>query len=183
MYFVLPGYIPPRPLGEAGVRKHWSTKYTGFTVWQYNMIHYNRHPNPDIYPPCPLPEAGLREIVFVKFLQSPVACHKLLYLIFIPFKASFLDSYFIVCYLLYCSIFCFPVFVTLNFLFLTFHLLWTFFRIPFLFRPVGFVNLAIFWNSFPISFACFLFFLLLHINLSTRCLKGVRKQMKQCSST
>ncbi len=28
MYFVLPEYTPPRPLGEAGVRKQWSTKYT-----------------------------------------------------------------------------------------------------------------------------------------------------------
>jgi hypothetical protein len=37
MYFVLPECIPPRPLGEAGVRKQWSTEYTDLitvdTVW------------------------------------------------------------------------------------------------------------------------------------------------------
>jgi hypothetical protein len=38
MYFVLPEYTPPRPLGEAGVRKHWSTKYTGFTI--YSTVWY-----------------------------------------------------------------------------------------------------------------------------------------------
>ncbi len=27
VYFGLPRYIPPRPLGETRVRKHWSTKY------------------------------------------------------------------------------------------------------------------------------------------------------------
>ncbi len=38
IYFVLPRYTPPpHPLGEAGVRKHWSTKYKGFTVVQYIM--------------------------------------------------------------------------------------------------------------------------------------------------
>jgi hypothetical protein len=53
MYFVLPEYTPPRPLGEAGARKHWSTKYTDFITLHYSMIYCNRHPNPDILPPLP----------------------------------------------------------------------------------------------------------------------------------
>jgi hypothetical protein len=36
MYFGLPRYIPPRPLGETRVRKHWSTKY----IFQYNILQW-----------------------------------------------------------------------------------------------------------------------------------------------
>jgi hypothetical protein len=53
MYFGLPEYTPPRPLGEAEVRKQWSTKYTGLITLNYIILYYDRHPNPDILPPLP----------------------------------------------------------------------------------------------------------------------------------
>jgi hypothetical protein len=60
MYFVLPECIPPRPLGEAGVRKQWSTEYTDLitidTVWYITTDALIQ----TFYPPCPLPGAGLR---------------------------------------------------------------------------------------------------------------------------
>ncbi len=41
MYFGLPRYIPPRLLGETGVRKQWSTKYIRFFTLIY-FLHYKQ---------------------------------------------------------------------------------------------------------------------------------------------
>ncbi len=37
MYFGLPRYTPPRPLGETGVRRHWSAKYI-LSIHYYTVI-------------------------------------------------------------------------------------------------------------------------------------------------
>ncbi len=48
MYFGLPRYIPPRPLGETRVRKHWSTKYT-LSLHYFTMILHVHSTSPAPY--------------------------------------------------------------------------------------------------------------------------------------
>jgi hypothetical protein len=45
MYFGLPRYIPPRPLGETRVRKHWSTKYIFINTLLYDVFTYTILPS------------------------------------------------------------------------------------------------------------------------------------------
>jgi hypothetical protein len=53
MYFGLPRYIPPRPLGETRVRKHWSTKYILSIQYFTLILHIT------FYLPCPLSGGGI----------------------------------------------------------------------------------------------------------------------------
>ncbi len=58
---------PPRPLDEAGVRKHWSTKYKDF---YYIIVHYKNilnHPKLNILPP--LPSTWGRASIFMYYIR------------------------------------------------------------------------------------------------------------------